>query len=49
MSERERKKTVLSALVKHLCIHYYHKCKVKYIELEVVKVVLIRVIIEKKK
>ena len=39
---------VLSVFVKYLCIFLYYKCKVKYIELEVVKVVLIRVIIEKK-
>jgi len=35
---------VLSALVKYWCIIHYHKCKVEYIELEVVKVVLIKVI-----
>jgi len=35
---------VLSALVKYWCILHYHKCKVKYNELEVMKVVLIRVI-----
>jgi len=35
---------VLSAFVKYWCILHYHKCKVKYIELGVMKVVLIRVI-----
>jgi len=39
---------VLSALVKYLCILHYHKCKVKYIELGVMKVVLITVIKGKK-
>jgi len=39
---------VLSVLVKYWCIFYCHKCKVKCIELEVMKVVLIRVIKEKK-
>jgi len=38
---------VSSANVKYWCIHYYHKCKVEYIELGVMKLVLIRVIIEK--
>jgi hypothetical protein len=35
---------VLSALVKYWRILHYHKCKVKYIEMVVMKVVLIRVI-----
>jgi len=39
---------VLSVLVNCWCIILYHKCKVEYIELGVVKVVLINVIIEKK-
>ena len=39
---------VLSVFVKYLCIHLCHKCKVEYIELRVMKVVLIRVIIRKK-
>jgi len=34
---------VLSALINYWCILLYHKCKIEYIELEVVKV-LIRVI-----
>jgi len=38
------RKIVLSAFVKYLCILHYHKCKVKYIELEMMKVILIRVI-----
>jgi len=38
----------LSAFVKYWSILLYHKCKVEYIELGVVKVVLIRVIIGKK-
>jgi len=40
---------MLSDLVKYWCIYHYHKCKVKYIELRVMKVVLVRVIIGKKK
>jgi len=39
---------VLSIFVKYWCIFHYHKCKVKYIELRVMKVVLIKVIFEKK-
>jgi len=39
---------VLSVFGKYWCILLYHKCKVEYIELGVVKVVLIRVIIGKK-
>jgi len=39
---------VLSVLVKYWCIYHYHKYKVEYIELRVIKVVLIKVIIEKK-
>jgi len=34
-------------LVKYWCIYDYHKCKVVYTELEVMKIVLIRVIIKK--
>jgi len=36
---------VLSVFVKYLCILHYHKCKVKYIELGVMKIVLIKVVI----
>jgi len=39
---------VLSVLVKYLCIFHYHNCKLKYIELRVMKVILIRVIKRKK-
>jgi len=39
---------VLSVLVKYWCILHYHKCKVEYIELRVMKVVLIRVVKRKK-
>jgi len=35
-------------IVKYWCIHSYHKCKLEYIKLRVMKVILIRVIIEKK-
>jgi len=45
MKERE---IVLSALIKYWCIFHYHKCKVEYIELGMMKVVLIRVIKGKK-
>jgi hypothetical protein len=45
MNER---KIIISALVKYWCILHYHKCKVKYIELGVMKVILIRVIKGKK-
>jgi len=38
----------LSALINYWCILLYHKCKVEYIELGVVKVVLISFIIENK-
>ena len=38
----------IGALVKYWCITLYHICKIEYIELKVVKV-LIRVIIERKK
>jgi len=44
---KERK--IVERLVKYWCIPHYHKCKVEYIELGVMKVVLIRVIIEEKK
>jgi len=43
-----REKNGLSAFVKYWCILHHHKCKVEYIELEVMKVVLIRVIFGKK-
>jgi len=43
-----REKIVLSVFVKYWFTHHYYKYKVKYIELRVMKVVLIRVIIEKK-
>jgi len=39
---------VLSVLVKYWCIFHYHNCKVEYIELGVMKVLLIRVIKRKK-
>jgi len=39
---------VLNALVKYWCILHYHKCKVEYIKLEVVRVILIRVVKRKK-
>jgi len=45
---KEREKIVLSAFVKYWCILHYHKCKVEYIELEMMKVILIRVIKGKK-
>jgi len=35
---------VLSALAKYWFIYNYHICKVEYIELRVMKIVLIRVI-----
>jgi len=38
---------VLNTLVKYWYIFYYHKCKIKCIELRVVKLVLIRIIKEK--
>jgi hypothetical protein len=47
ISKRDRK-IVLSVFVKYWCIFLYHKCKVEYIKLEVVKVILIRFKIEKK-
>jgi len=37
------------AMPKYWCILLYHKCKVEYIELRVMKVVLISVIIGEKK
>jgi len=39
---------VFSVFVNYWCILLYYKCKVEYIELGVVKIVLIRVIIGKK-
>jgi len=39
---------ILSALINYWCIYLYHKYKVEYIELKIGKVVLIRVIIDKK-
>jgi len=39
---------VLSVFVKYWCIHHYRKCKVENIELEVMKIVLIKIIIRKK-
>jgi len=42
------KEKKIECLVKYWYISHYHKCKVKYIELEAMKVVLIRVIIGKK-
>jgi hypothetical protein len=39
---------VLSVLVKYWCIYHYYKSKGEYIELRVMKVVLIRVVIGKK-
>jgi len=39
---------ILSVFVKHWCILHYHKCKIKYIELRVMKIILIKVIIERK-
>jgi len=47
LSERERKMG-LSVLINYSCILVYHKCRVEYIELRVIKVVLISVIIRKK-
>jgi len=38
---------VLSAFINYWCIFLYHKCKVEYIELRVMKVVLISVKLEK--
>jgi len=35
---------ILSVFIKYWCILLYHKCKVEYIELGVVKIILIRVI-----
>jgi len=43
----KRWKNCFKCFVKYWCIPLYHKCKVEYIELEVMKVVLIKVIIEK--
>ena len=39
---------VLSAFVMYWCILHYHTSKVEYLEFELMKVVLIRVIIRKK-
>jgi len=39
---------VLSTLVKYWCILHYRRCKVEYIELRVMKVVLIKVVKGKK-
>jgi len=39
----KERKMVLSVFVKYWCIHHYHKCKVEYIELGMIKIVLIRV------
>ena len=39
---------ILSALINYWCIYLYHKYKVEDIELKIGKVVLIRVIIDKK-
>jgi len=39
---------VLDAFVKYLCILLYHNYKVEFIEMEVMKVILIKIIIEKK-
>jgi len=39
----KERKIILSVFVKYWWILLYHKCKVEYIELRVVKVVLIRV------
>jgi len=38
---------VLSAFVKYWCILLYHKCKVEYIELGMMKIILIIVLIKK--
>ena len=38
---------VLSVLVKYWCIFQCHKCKVRYIKLRIMKVILIRVIKKK--
>jgi len=38
---------ILNVLVKYLCIRHYHKYKMKDIDLRVMKVILIRFIIEK--
>jgi len=46
INERKRK-VVLSVFVKYWWILLYRKCKIEYIVLRVIKVVLIRVIIEK--
>jgi len=45
ISKREEK--IVECIVKYWCIPYYHKCKEEYIECEVVKVILIRVISKK--
>jgi len=46
---KEREKNGFECLINYWCILLYHKCKVEYIELGVVKVILISVIIGKKK
>ena len=46
INERERK-IVLSVLLSIVYSFFYYKYKIEYIELGVIKVVLIRVIIEK--
>jgi len=33
---------ILSVFVKDRCVFYYHKCKIKYIKIKVIEVVLIR-------
>jgi len=45
---KKERKMSLSDLINNWYILLYHKCKVEYIKLRVVKVVLISVIIEKK-
>jgi len=39
VKERERE-MILRALVNYWCIYHYRKCKVEYIELRVMKVIL---------
>ena len=39
---------ILSVFVNYWCIFHYYKCKVKYIELKVMKIILFKVIIKKK-
>jgi len=40
-------KIVLCALIKHWCIYHYHKYKIEYIELRVIKIILTWIIIKK--